>query len=1412
MVTEIMCQYAFDVKEVAESGDDMFSDYLDSWLSLLENVVEEPYRLSMQAATCSASLMQGILNVSKVSGLHAAAEMMQSILDGMDAIFSYEYFYRAELQTPLERQLLILNISHLLYSYCEVATDVNRTTSVVGQPSYQSVQSRLAVTAIVLPLDAVDITEVYVPYQSSYLRVLAQGIGPYCLVTYDKTAYATRVENLLMIDTFFVSPGPFLNGTENITTSWLDGHFVMDLSEIEITLPREVVAEFNVSCPLTTSSNPSFFHVPCLNYTHYIVQCSEDVGMWNFNCPDDMRTNMSCSRIIGNVTEDYSESCDAEFGWNNSVSCMCRKAMKVEYGDRFVVVEFGSVLFFVLMDFCETWASIKTMNTDEVRRGLRDITVIAVAISILCATVAYADHVAAKKTKDSLIGLKESQVPLKTFTQFDTEASDFMTKYCDADTIFPETCRSESFYKIFITEIKRSHRWVSLLFNHIPEYPRYMKVLFLVSVVNCMMFLNTLLFNWLRADPMRCSQFETVSECLEEPSKFAHFKSMCYWDREMEIAGGANNTLSSFCFLSTPSSEGNLVLMTTAIAGLLSIPMVLLLEFIVVHVLCRPVMNFNRVIPLSMLQESDMVGVGRRSSSFVASLCGNKKKVQVDTEKRSNLAFEVFMDTRQLLCDLKQYRMKLKPRDVHDFDSRWGFGGKVIEELLSELEKHHYLRSAEGNFEHIAVARDRLAAAPCCCLNTSRSLTPPIKSEVFVRLWNDILEVRLKAEEELDFMEKNLLSKDSRGNHMIMLFKRDLLQGLHSKLLSKLFISRLISHTSTQLAEVYCRYRIPISRGVQVFGYIIWFLINVFFVLYMFLFSLRQSQEGFREEWLRGFMIWICLEIVLLSTFIMVTSTFVPVMVAMKDLIEIGRLFKTSIVSALRRKCNVTVDDDGDTRRSRCNSAGEVMRKSERSITIHPLEACEEPFDTTPYFFVSRKLAKAFPELLESRVIKQFRSVIPNRPYSHWSGPMHSDRRYLRLAACIESAAVVIVHVLLSVMSVIPALEYYVLSIMGWMLLGYLSSSSGFRVFGNLFEFNGYFLLVLVLVFYLTLFLVGRKVLNIMQREYKVGRASLLTKEDIRKRMNKAKLVTGVKRIQNLQRLGFLSKKNSINPIAVQDGFSTASIKIGQQHDEVAKETNLHLQEVLSEEASALHSESSRYHFPLLKLSQSDSEDCEEISTDILLENNELIGVCCNNRRISDDVRLLLSNDDDSCESDSNLDVLSVRDVRKRSSFLRSLQNLIVNDDDVESTHVDSDHCHVNQNAAGLKTRNIDELSILRADQFLQSNNVKINSCVNVTDYISMATVLKENVTVGDESDSSSSEYFADVDVVNSLNYFHSKGIAVDVNSDIFHIVKIARRLRKLDAQAEIKRREDMIVDLKLYDKLVRYDSDSSDE
>ena len=65
LAADIMCQYAKDVEVIVKAGSELLSSDLSTWLSLLQTFVDEPFRLSMRAAICSLSVMQGVLNIGK---------------------------------------------------------------------------------------------------------------------------------------------------------------------------------------------------------------------------------------------------------------------------------------------------------------------------------------------------------------------------------------------------------------------------------------------------------------------------------------------------------------------------------------------------------------------------------------------------------------------------------------------------------------------------------------------------------------------------------------------------------------------------------------------------------------------------------------------------------------------------------------------------------------------------------------------------------------------------------------------------------------------------------------------------------------------------------------------------------------------------------------------------------------------------------------------------------------------------------------------------------------------------------------------------------------------------------------------------------------------------------------------------
>ena len=59
LAAEIMCQYALDVGVVVKSRSELLSSELNTWLSHLQPVTDEPFRLSMLAANLSCKVYTG---------------------------------------------------------------------------------------------------------------------------------------------------------------------------------------------------------------------------------------------------------------------------------------------------------------------------------------------------------------------------------------------------------------------------------------------------------------------------------------------------------------------------------------------------------------------------------------------------------------------------------------------------------------------------------------------------------------------------------------------------------------------------------------------------------------------------------------------------------------------------------------------------------------------------------------------------------------------------------------------------------------------------------------------------------------------------------------------------------------------------------------------------------------------------------------------------------------------------------------------------------------------------------------------------------------------------------------------------------------------------------------------------------
>jgi hypothetical protein len=396
--------------------------------------------------------MDGILNIIYIADEDGSrnenlleAHTMQAILNSVDAALSYEAFYQSELQTIVEQKELILNVSSLLFSFCEVVTDSDTYIS-LGQPAYASVQARLQVRPVVISLEFSPLSAVYLVYEAVSLYIPDLNPGAYCVVSYSLKGYETRMAELLEMRTFSVVPGPYVNGTGEIAS----GHFIVDIAA-STAVEKVDIEVFNITCKVNETTDHS---VPCHYFSAYDVLCPGEEGAWEFVCPKNAVSNMTCNNLISlnhsNSTSVVVETCEVKFATNSSMTCVCERYEELDYGSRYVLVEFKAMMVFVVGEFAQTWTSIHSLRDEDLEQGWKHVTLILVIIGVVCLSLRYVDSVDAYYAKEFL-RIKKKHRPLKRFSQVDTEDSSFMQQFANVDMLFPEVVRDHSLFSVFAT-------------------------------------------------------------------------------------------------------------------------------------------------------------------------------------------------------------------------------------------------------------------------------------------------------------------------------------------------------------------------------------------------------------------------------------------------------------------------------------------------------------------------------------------------------------------------------------------------------------------------------------------------------------------------------------------------------------------------------------------------------------------------------------------------------------------------------------------------------------------------------------------------------------------------------------------------------------------------------------------------
>jgi hypothetical protein len=139
---------------------------------------------------------------------------------------------------------------------------------------------------------------------------------------------------------------------------------------------------------------------------------------------------------------------------------------------------------------------------------------------------------------------------------------------------WPVVFNSEPFATKFVTENKRNHRWIAVIFHYCSKFSRVKRLLSLLVTMIIMVFVQAVTYNIAEPDGGTCEAGSNELDCLAEKFRLASDASMCYWK---------NSTTS--CHFLEPSDDMTRILYVAIVSSLLSTPLVILETYILLYIL-----------------------------------------------------------------------------------------------------------------------------------------------------------------------------------------------------------------------------------------------------------------------------------------------------------------------------------------------------------------------------------------------------------------------------------------------------------------------------------------------------------------------------------------------------------------------------------------------------------------------------------------------------------------------------------------------------------------------------------------------------------------------------------------------------------------------------------------------------------
>jgi hypothetical protein len=994
------------------------SEVINSWTTRLSFLTQNEwsFQLNVESAFCTLEILQ--LISENAAQANTTSGQLQVLWDTVEKLLFFQRYIdypSLVLDTQLSRSLSG-NLSTLLSSYCGAVHEIIAHHRRVPMASKQN-RLYLRIETIETVPSRLDTC-----YSGSMLGgasfspgAIAPLSSDFCVVTTHPLLYDVNVTAQLSSQLLSVSPPWRRNDTTSFTISVEcpapppppSSIYCMqnEIERKELQCVSDSAGEADDVIGTGTEGGYSTVGFSCTGLVTYNATC-QDVNITKFNC-----SYLYCS------VDDKNDS--------NPFLCQC----SIPAVSQTAAVSFGTIVESVCRDFVKTFRDSGGISIDSRWKALLTLLSIMIFFIFTLVLTDKTDRYLALRVANNVQARERREE--KGTVGVDEHCESRMTSLCAAmlrraNASFPDLFNKDSMSKILLAEMKRSHRWASLLFHHSGRRPRTLRLLVTISLINCVLFFNALFFKVTFYDKDRsCEKNWFERMCIEDPSRFAPNDSKCYWDE-----------LHYQCHYKKPSSNLSAMIWGVLASALLSVPVMMTLEFIVDEIFVRPTASPS-VLPVSMT--SAPVGPSPDSAEEVNEAAATYYSDDQDLREEETAITGSRHDLFKLASSLIEYRDTLELDELRHFDRRWGFATPFFDyfgppnldlDMYLRHQKKGKPRELETWYEGYDQKVKRRKTSWSIAAAFKKALSEGNQFAIFDQIMEEITLSRIHASREVRAMKG--MSLRNKKKRLLQLFQLDLLVGMKSVVVAKLWSGGEPTHVQDRMMR-------PVRGWVKVTSYGLVASANVFFIGYVMIFCLAQDFAG-QAMFLRLFGVWLAIEVIVISTLsILFTQVIFPLSIAYWDIVTLKKDLRKVILDhfGLLSIANASVQTGS-------NSTTEVsvtIRSSFTDNSLKSLRQCDVQVpvvNVCPYLFVSHRVAAHFPELLESTMVLGFHSSYPKISFSGTVGVTFRQRAlyvFFAILHCVTVCTTYIAGIILN-----PVLGYQAASVLSWCLFGLITT------------------------------------------------------------------------------------------------------------------------------------------------------------------------------------------------------------------------------------------------------------------------------------------------------------------------------------------------------------------------------------